>query len=135
MFVVPLDTFRVWPLKSPPVLPMILVVQSHITRLMSTHNIGGSGNSGRIGKDAEGSEPRSSDLIPVGNSDGARIIDSDGETAGLIAKLTARVRREVGDRDVIVEAARQKLMLGELDSAAVMAATAERLARSGYLSV
>jgi hypothetical protein len=101
---------------------------------MNINNIGTPGNVDRTGDRGKGSELKRAEKTPSVVRDDAQISETGRETAAIVEQLAERARTEDGDRDVLVEAARQKLLNGGLDGDAIVAATAEKLADRGFLS-
>ena len=102
---------------------------------MDIRNVGTNGNIDRTGERNKGAQPRADVLIPFVAKDDARISDTGRKTAATADRLAERARGDDSDRAGKVEAARQRLLSGELDSPAVFAATAQKLAGRGFLSV
>ncbi|MFT4512064.1 MAG: hypothetical protein ACI89X_002973 [Planctomycetota bacterium] len=102
---------------------------------MDIRNVGNHGNIDRTGEHGKRAQPRADVLIPFVAKDDARISDTGRKTAASVDRLVDQARDDDGSRDSLVEAARQKLLSGELDSDAVFASTAQKLAGSGFLSV
>ena len=102
---------------------------------MDIRNVGNQGNADRIGDRAGRADAKQVVLVPVPRrSDDARISDAGRDAAAAVELLTERARADGSDRDAVVEAARQRLLSGELDSHAALASTARRLAVGGFLS-
>ena len=102
---------------------------------MDIRNVGNHGNIDRAGEQGKRAQPKSNVLIPFVPKDDARISDTGRKTAASVDRLVDQARDEDGSRDSLVEAARQKLLSGELDSDAVFASTAQNIASNGFLSV
>lgn len=102
---------------------------------MDIRNIGNQGQIDRTGERGQRSEPKTVVLTPFVAKDDAQISPTARKTAAKVDQLADAARGKDGDRDALVEAARQKLLSGELDTSQVYAATAERLAGTGFLSV
>ena len=102
---------------------------------MDIRNVGSNGNIDRTGERAKSASPKSNVLIPFVAKDDASISDAGRQSAAAVEQLSERARGASGDRDELVAAARQKLQSGELDSNAVFASTAQKLANRGFLSV
>lgn len=102
---------------------------------MDIRNIGNHGQIDRTGERGTRSEPKTVVLTPFVAKDDAQISSTARKTAAKVDQLAQTARGEAGDRDAIVEAARQKLLSGELDTPEVFAATAQRLTDNGFLSV
>ena len=83
---------------------------------------------------ARGAESQAYVLIPFVPKDVARMRKLGRQDAAKVARLGALARGRSSDRDAFVEAARQKLLAGELEGRAVYASTAEKLASSGFLT-
>ena len=105
---------------------------------MDIRNVSNHGNNNvdRVGDRAKRPEARRADAQQgaLRGSDDARISATGRETAAAVEQLAERARAQGDDREAVVEAARQKLLSGELDSPAVLSATAQRLADRGFLS-
>ena len=102
---------------------------------MDIRNVGNHGNIDRAGEHGKRAQSKSNVLIPFVPKDDARISEAGRKTAASVDRLVDQARDEDGSRDSLVEAARQKLLSGELDTEAVFASTAEKLANRGFLSV
>ncbi|MBL8723968.1 MAG: hypothetical protein JNK49_07975 [Planctomycetes bacterium] len=74
-------------------------------------------------------------VIPSVGRDEARISASSRETAAAVTGLAERAAQSGSDRRALVEAARQKLVSGQLDTPAAFTAAAAKLADSGFASV
>jgi hypothetical protein len=99
------------------------------------------GNQGPVDRSADRSADRKQAtaalppvVIPAKERDLAEISERGRETAAAVEGLAERARRVGSEREEVVAAAREKLLAGGLDDAAVLAATAERLAGSDLLS-
>lgn len=104
--------------------------------LMDIRNVGSQGNIDRTSEQGKRTQAKSKDvLIPFVPKDDARISAAGRETAKSVDRLVDRAREEDPGRDALVEAARQKLLSGQLDTEAAFASTAQKLADSGFLSV
>jgi hypothetical protein len=103
--------------------------------LMDIRNVGNQGNIDRTSDQGKRAQAKSNVLIPFVPKDDARISDTGRKAAASVDRLVDQARNEDGSRDSLVEAARQKLLSGELDSQAVFASTAQKLAGSDFLSV
>ena len=102
---------------------------------MDIRNVGNQGNIDRIGERDKRADAKRAETAPsVARGDDAQISSAGRETAAAIEQLTERAKADDGDREALVDAARQKLLSGELDSQEVLAATADRLASRGFLS-
>jgi len=102
---------------------------------MDIRNVGNQGNVDRIGERSRRTDAKRAETAPtVLRGDDATISNTGRETAAAIEQLTERAKSDDGDREALVAAARQKLLSGELDTPAVFAATANRLAERGFLS-
>lgn len=102
---------------------------------MDIPNIGNHGQVDRTGERGQRSEPKTVVLTPFVAKDDAQISSAGRATAAKVDQLAKNARGQVGDRDGLVEAARQKLLSGELDTNEVYEATANNLASRGFLSV
>lgn len=102
---------------------------------MDIRNIGNNGQIDRTGERGQRSEPKTVVLTPLVAKDDAQISSVGRATAAKVDQLAKTARGQEGDRDALVEAAREKLLSGELDTNEVFAATAENLANRGFLSV
>jgi len=102
---------------------------------MDIRNIGNYGQVDRAGERGKQSSPNSVVLTPHVAMDDAQISSAAREQAAKVDELARNARGQEGDRSEVVEAARQKLMSGELDTNEVFAATAQKLADRGFLSV
>jgi hypothetical protein len=111
----------------------IIRVQSAEEAYMDIRNIGGSGGVERGGNRTRRAETRRDDASPVVNLDEARISAKSRDTAAAVEGLAARARGDDGEREAKVAAALQKLRSGELDDAAALRGTAQRLADAGFL--
>ena len=104
--------------------------------LMDIRNVGNNGSIDRAGEQGTRAQAKSKNvLVPFVPKDDARISATGRKTADSVDRFVDQARDEEGGRDALVEAARQKLLSGELDSQAVFASTAQNLAGSGFLSV
>ncbi|MFK7738698.1 MAG: hypothetical protein AB8H80_00135 [Planctomycetota bacterium] len=105
---------------------------------MQIRNVGNQGNVDRTGDLSERSKRaerrESSSVSPAAANDATTISSAGREIAARVDELSDRARGEDGDRDAIVEAARQKLESGGLDSAESFAETANQLIDRGFLS-
>ena len=102
---------------------------------MDIRNIGNYGQVDRAGERGQRSQAKPVVLTPHVAKDDAQISPDGRKQAAKVDQLARSARGQEGDRSAIIEAARQKLLSGELDTNEVFAATAERLADSGFLSV
>lgn len=102
---------------------------------MDIRNVGNPGNVTRRGDRSERAAPPPAVVIPAVARDDARISTAGRETAAAIEGLAERARRDDAGREALVARAAQKLADGDLDDHATFAATAQRLAAGGFLSV
>lgn len=100
---------------------------------MDIRNVTNLGNIDRSGERNRRAEPKSAEAATPVVKDDARISDASRGKAARVESLADRAR-DVGDRDAIVEAARQKLVSGELDGDAALSSTAQRLLDSDFLT-
>ena len=101
---------------------------------MDIRNVGNKGSveQGKLAKRPEG---KRAVLIPQPPRDEARISEASRETAAAVENLAERARTSgASEREQIVQAAKQKLLAGELGSDAVFASTARRLLDAKFLS-
>jgi hypothetical protein len=100
---------------------------------MDIRNVANHGNVERSSDRTKKSDARAF-VIPTVVRDQASISSAGRETAAAIEGLAERARRSDGSRDALVAAATKKLAMGELDGAAVVKATAQRLLDAKFLS-
>ncbi len=102
---------------------------------MDIRNVGNQGNVDRIGERSRRDDAKRTESEPTMlRGDDAKISSTGRETAAAVEQLAERARSDDSDREALVEAAKARLLSGELDSAAVYEATARRLSDSGFLS-
>ncbi|MEZ6038053.1 MAG: hypothetical protein R3F29_11260 [Planctomycetota bacterium] len=102
---------------------------------MDIRNVGNQSNVDRTtdrGKRPAVRREESTQAVP---RDDAQISASGRETAAAVEGLAERARSDDGSRDDKIESAIRRLRSGELDDPSVIAATAQQIARSAFLSV
>ena len=102
---------------------------------MDIPNTGNHGSIERATERASEAGPQAYVLIPFVPKAVARMRKLGHQDAAKVRSWETLARGRSGNRDALVEAARKKLLAGELESRAVYAATAEKLANSGFLTV
>ena len=102
---------------------------------MDIRNIGNHGQVDRAGERGQRAVAKSVVLTPFVAKDDAQISSAGREQAAKVDELARSARGQAGDRSVLVEAARQKLLLGELDTKEVLATTAQKLLERGFRTV
>lgn len=102
---------------------------------MNIRDLGNTGPVDRTSRQASKAPSSRDYVIPAVARDDAQISASSRETAAAVAGLADRATVAGGDRRALVEAARQKLQSGQLDTPAAWAAAAAKLAESGFASV
>jgi len=106
---------------------------------MNVPNIANQGSVGQT-RDRAGDRvrPEKTVLIPAAardeTQDRAMISDGSRDALAAITGLAERARAHGADRSATVETARAKLLSGELGTDHVIAATAHRIADSGFLA-
>ncbi len=101
---------------------------------MEIPNIANKGNVDRGSDPAQRADlRRSSDDAPA-VQDHATISAASRDTLAAVEVLAERARRQGGDRQEIVDAARAKVVAGELAAPEALTRTAQRLLDSGFLA-
>lgn len=102
---------------------------------MDIRNVGNQGSIDRTGERAKRTDAKRAEVTANVVRDDAQISATGRETAAAVEGLADRARRDEGDREALVEAAKARLLEGKLDDPAVFAETARRIGSSGFLSV
>ena len=102
---------------------------------MDIRNVGNVGNIDLNGDRTRRTEAQAPYVIPTVAKDDAQISSASRQTAAKVETLAQRARGDETGREAKVALAIEKLQNGELDSAAVLGATAARIADAGFFSV
>lgn len=103
---------------------------------MDIGNVKGNGGIDRTSdRPARTEGKRAQAPMPSRQQDEAAISERARETAKSVSALAQRAQQEDPERRAVVEAARQKLQSGQLDTVAAHKETAQRLLDSDFVSV
>jgi hypothetical protein len=101
---------------------------------MQIRTVGNQNDVKRTDDRGKRSEEKAVVLVPQAPRDLATISDAGRDAAAVVDNLAERARTAGGDRAEVIAAAKAKLVGGQLGSASVLGATAQKLLDAKFLS-